>query len=74
MNIVYITILLLAVSDKIPSHLDFLKSTIKCVYANWDHTNQPTKVQRKCQKEKVALCLQTTAVKCSLGSKIENKI
>ena len=60
MNIVYITILLLAVSDKIPSHLDFLKSKLLLVIIRRAGPRHPT-------KEKVALCLQTTAVKCSLG-------
>ena len=43
MNIVYITILLLAVSDKIPSHLDFLKSKLLLVIIRRAGPRHPTK-------------------------------
>ena len=42
MNIVYITILLLAVSDKIPSHLDFLKSKLLLVIIRRAGPSHPT--------------------------------
>ena len=82
MNIVYITILLLAVSDKIPSHLDFLKSKLLLVIIRRAGPSHPTEIQVKPTLTKpdlpflfqsVAMRMRVSQNKVSFLSSLEKK-